>query len=139
MRYTFPLNTVLVTESSLTQHEGVGCGIDEPTAPPQEGDLRLLPTSSYPTGTQPCEDYHAGAVQMFRNGTWGGICRPRGGLVASEKFTLDTQVICRQLGFPYGTVLRLEKDDIAAAAERNVRPVATQVCAMTTGRADLLT
>lgn len=89
-----------------------GCGAQEPPEEPQEGDLRLVPSVRVPGGTATCDEYHTGAVQMFRNGNWTGFCQA----VRTEdedSFTVDAQVICRQLGFPFGTVTTLSVAGIA--------------------------
>ena len=59
-----------------------------------------LPGTAVPTAV--CDDVHFGGVELFREGVWGRICTgpiPSG----TAEFTLDAQVVCRQLGFPFGT------------------------------------
>lgn len=102
-----------------------GCGAQDPPQEPQEGDLRLVPTFRLPNGTDVCDEYHAGAVQLYRNGNWSAIC-PRSFAGNEEEFTLDAQVICRQLGFPFGSVMGLTVADIAAE-NRADNIVATRV------------
>ena len=61
-----------------------------------------LPGTAVPTAV--CDDVHFGGVELFREGVWGRICTgpfPRG----TAEFTLDAQVVCRQLGFPFGTLM----------------------------------
>lgn len=96
-----------------------GCGNLVQQLPSQEGDLRLVPSTLFPAGTSSCDLYHAGVVQIFRNGTWGSICpqtsaNPRTPRI-DEEFTVDAQVICRQLGFSFGTVLNVPVADISPA------------------------
>ena len=71
---------------------------------PAEGDVRLVPLNGTAVATAPCDDVHFGGVELFREGRWGRICSGRFG-DEPEEFTLDAQVVCRQLGFPFGTVL----------------------------------
>lgn len=66
-----------------------------------DGDIRLVPLSGAAAATATCDDVHFGVVELFRDGIWGLICGGR----AAEKFTLDAQVICRQLGFPFGSIM----------------------------------
>lgn len=50
----------------------------------------------------PCDPLHSGIVEVFNAGEWGAICdgeTSRGG----DFFVAD--VVCRQLGFPHGTVV----------------------------------
>lgn len=70
---------------------------------PAEGDVRLVPLNGTATATAACDDVHFGGVELFREGRWGRICSGRGG--RTQEFTLDAQVVCRQLGFPFGTVM----------------------------------
>ena len=61
-----------------------------------------LPGTAVPTAV--CDDVHFGGVELFREGVWGRICTgpfPSG----TAEFTLDAQVVCRQLGFPFGTLM----------------------------------
>lgn len=74
-----------------------------PTIAPAEGDVRLVPLNGTTAATAPCDDVHFGGVELFREGRWGRICAGRFG--QPEEFTLDAQVICRQLGFPFGSVM----------------------------------
>jgi len=71
---------------------------------PAEGDVRLVPLNGTTVATAPCDDVHFGGVELFHEGRWGRICSsPAGG--RPEDFTLDALVVCRQLGFPFGTVM----------------------------------
>lgn len=71
---------------------------------PVDGDLRLVPLFENSTATRLCDDVHLGGVELFRQGRWGAICT--GNILGFEdEFTLDAQVVCRQLGFPFGTVM----------------------------------
>ena len=66
--------------------------------------MRLVPLSGTAVPTAVCDDVHFGSVQLFREGAWGRICAGRFGRIPKE-FTLDAQVVCRQLGFPFGTLM----------------------------------
>ena len=71
-----------------------GCTIQEDTA---EGAVRLR--GGFGT---PCDPLHSGFVEVMHFGEWGSICASR----REEVFTgnnLLPDVVCRQLGFPYGT------------------------------------
>ena len=75
----------------------------EPSAP-SEGDVRLVPLVETAVPTAVCDEVHFGGVELFREGVWGRVCRSRSRFNEQE-FTLDAQVVCRQLGFPFGTVM----------------------------------
>eukprot|EP00892_Ulva_mutabilis_P007289 jgi/Ulvmu1/4932/UM204_0003.1 len=79
-------------------------GCEAPAAPPAEGDVRLVPLNGTAVATAACDDVHFGGVELFREGQWGRICAGRFG-GDPEEFTVDAQVVCRQLGFPFGTVM----------------------------------
>ena len=66
--------------------------------------MRIVPLNGTAVPTAVCDDVHFGGVELFHEGTWGRICagRFRGDLF---EFTLDAQVVCRQLGFPFGTLM----------------------------------
>ena len=66
--------------------------------------MRLVPLNGTAVPTGPCDDVHFGAVDLFREGVWGRICAGSFGGDA-DHFTLDAQVVCRQLGFPFGTLM----------------------------------
>ena len=89
-------------------HACAGC--EDPPSTPAEGDVRLVPLNGTAVPTAVCDDVHFGGVELFREGTWGRICPGRtGGEEAS--FTLDAQVVCRQLGLPFGTVMDAADDE----------------------------
>ena len=90
----------------------VGC--EAPAGPPAEGDVRLVPLNGTVVPTAVCDDVHFGAVELFLEGAWGRICAGSLGGDA-EDFTLDAQVVCRQLGFPFGTLM--DADEIFRAYE----------------------
>ena len=69
-----------------------------------DGDVRLVPLNGIAPATATCDDVHFEAVELFRDGIWGRICDGQDG-GDPEEFTLDAQVVCRQLGFPFGTVI----------------------------------
>ena len=60
--------------------------------------------------TSQCDDVHFGGVELFLDGRWGRICD----FAEPDEFTLDAQVVCRQLNFPYGTAM---DDDSFVAQE----------------------
>ena len=66
--------------------------------------MRLVPLVDTAVPTAECDDVHFGGVELFREGAWGRICPGRFG-GDEQEFTLDAQVVCRQLGFPFGTVI----------------------------------
>lgn len=82
--------------------EYAGCE-DSPLSP-AEGDVRLVPLNGTQYPTAVCDDVHFGGVELFREGQWGRICAGTAGGDEAE-FTLDAAVICRQLGFPFGTLM----------------------------------
>lgn len=89
----------------VTQYFAYACaGCSTAAVAPAEGDVRLVPINNTAISTAACDAVHLGAVEMFRAGRWGRICSGRRG-GEFEKFTLDAQVICRQLGFPFGNVM----------------------------------
>ena len=52
----------------------------------------------------PCDPLHTGIVEVFHDGEWGTICVAIGAQrVPTDANVADT--VCRQLGFPYGTVV----------------------------------
>lgn len=90
-----------------------------------DGAVRLVPLDGIAPATATCDEVHLGAVELFRDGIWGRICIGQTGN-APEEFTLDAQVVCRQLGFPFGSVMDGEalffdadyrSDDAASEAE----------------------
>lgn len=89
----------------LETHACAGCG--DPSTPPQEGDVRLVPINASEVATEVCDAGHMGGVGLFREGRWGRICYPASER-SEQEFTLDAQVVCRQLGFPFGTLFDAE-------------------------------
>eukprot|EP00892_Ulva_mutabilis_P002672 jgi/Ulvmu1/12405/UM009_0052.1 len=76
----------------------LACGDTTPDCPvttPQEGDVRLRGGS----GT-PCDPVHTGFVEIFLDDAWAGICE-----ALADVDRLVSDVVCRQLGFPHGTVV----------------------------------
>ena len=63
-----------------------------------------MPLNGTAVATATCDEVHFGGVELFRDGIWGRICVGRFG-GDPEEFTLDAQVVCRQLGFPFGSVM----------------------------------
>lgn len=51
-----------------------------------------------------CDPLHSGAVEIFHDTEWGAICQfstnPR-----SQSNRLEADVVCRQIGFPYATLI----------------------------------
>lgn len=88
-------------------------GCSTPPAEPVEGDVRLVPLNGTTSATAECDPVHFGGVELFREGRWGRICSGRNLGGEPEQFTLVTQVVCRQLGFPFGTVMDSEDFDDA--------------------------
>jgi Scavenger receptor cysteine-rich domain len=79
-------------------------GCASQSAEPKEGDVRLVPIANT-TATQPCDNVHYGAAELYHNGQWGRLCD------GAMQVTLPTaSVICRQLGFEYGTSYQLRCD-----------------------------
>ena len=52
--------------------------------------------------TTACDDVHFGAVEFFNAGRWGSICAPDSDVAT---FAIDAAVVCRQLGFPFGSLI----------------------------------
>ena len=50
----------------------------------------------------PCDPVHTGFIEVFNEGQWGAICQ--GGGPNTADFLVG-DVVCRQLGFPHGTVV----------------------------------
>lgn len=90
-----------------------GCPADG--SPPLEGDVRLVPLRDAPSQSAPCDPVHSGLVQIFSAGVWSSICTDRFGRFGGDRtsFDLDADVVCRQLGFPFGTVT-----DVTGAGDR---------------------
>ena len=102
--------------SRLMDAEIADC--DAPPSPPVEGAVRLVPLNGTAPATATCDDVHFGAVELFRDGIWGRICDGQDG-GDPEEFTLDAQVVCRQLGFPFGTVMN--EEDFGSAYDYDSR------------------
>ena len=79
----------------------MSAGCQDTPADPAEGDVRLVPFNETIDPTSMCDDVHFGAVELFRKGRWGRTCSFRD----PDDFTLDAAIVCRQLGFPFGTSL----------------------------------
>ena len=95
--------------------------------------MRLVPLNGTAVPTAPCDDVHFGGVELFREGVWGRICPGRFGGDEAD-FTLDAKVVCRQLGFPFGTVMDASEVSgfydysYSSASSDTVTVWATQVC-----------
>lgn len=77
--------------------------------------------------TQPCDEVHMGAVEFFNDGRWGQICGPSGQRQGAS--TVDANVVCRQLGFPFGSLMDPDESRFVAIEKPNANPVtwATEV------------
>ena len=84
--------------------ECAGCDAEE--GKPQTGDVRLVPLDGSSTPTAACDQVHIGGVEIYNRGRWGGVCI--GGGDRSE-FTIDAQVVCRQLGFRSGVMYQTQQ------------------------------
>ena len=73
-------------------------------AAPADGDVRLVPLLNATSESAPCEAVHQGVVQILLDGVWGLLCATMFGRRGKTGFTVDAKVICRQLGFPFGSV-----------------------------------
>lgn len=69
-------------------------------AAPAQGDVRLIDVKGMNATTQTCDHVHAGGVEFFNAGRWGRIC-----FRELASFNVDVKVICRQLGFPFGSLI----------------------------------
>ena len=76
-----------------------GCTGDD--SAPAQGDIRLIDLDDITANTQPCDAVHFGGVEIFNDGQWGRICAEGSDTV---DFSIDAKVICKQLGFPFGTL-----------------------------------
>lgn len=66
--------------------------------------------------TAACDEVHFGVVEMFRDGAWNLLCARDPGRFAGPggPFSdLDAAVVCRQLGFPFGTTFNEDDSDDA--------------------------
>lgn len=74
-----------------------------------------MPVVSGAAATSSCDELHFGAVEIFNRGQWGRICtgNSANGLFA---FQLVASVACRQLGFPFASLLPLTTDNVATFA-----------------------
>eukprot|EP00892_Ulva_mutabilis_P011168 jgi/Ulvmu1/8423/UM043_0001.1 len=75
-------------------------GCPATNATPSQGDVRLVNIAGTNFTTQPCDDVHFGVVELFNDGQWGRICAQ-----FLSQSTVDAKVICRQLGFPFGSLI----------------------------------
>lgn len=73
-------------------------------AAPKQGDVRLVDIKETNFTTQPCDDVHVGIVEIFNDGMWGRICGRRDD---TAMYNVDARVICRQLGFAFGSIIDL--------------------------------
>ena len=53
-----------------------------------------------------CDPLHSGFTEVFHDGEWGAIClEPFSGSTNPPEDRLVADVVCRQLGFPHGTLV----------------------------------
>eukprot|EP00892_Ulva_mutabilis_P011614 jgi/Ulvmu1/8825/UM049_0005.1 len=104
-------NLVLQCDN-ITSSTVLACANSEPGCDVQEGSADGAVRLRGGFGT-PCDPIHSGFVEVLNLGQWGSIC---GGIFFSEEFldNLVADVVCRQLGFPHGTLI----DPIAVARPR---------------------
>lgn len=81
---------------------------------PAQGDVRLVNIKGTNFTTQPCDGVHLGVVEIFNDGQWGRICAGTDARALSGRgdvalYNVDARVICRQLGFPFGSVIDLRE------------------------------
>ena len=74
---------------------------------PTQGDVRLIALDDI-LPTQTCDTVHFGGVEFFNDGQWGRVCSGRFG-GNNEDFTIDAKVVCKQLGFPFGSLYDAEE------------------------------
>ena len=110
-----PLSIRLKLMWNATVATGCSAGVpDSGPESPEEGDIRLVPIDGTAAATAPCDDVHFGGLELFHAGQWGRICV--GDFIPSagpepEDFAVDAQVACRELGFPFGTVMDTSEVD----------------------------
>ena len=86
-----------------------GCDVQEGTT---EGSVRLRGGF----GTL-CDPIHSGFIEVLHSGEWGSICTQDFSEYSGEN-NLVADVVCRQLGFPYGNrVNPLNLEDMEEADE----------------------
>lgn len=62
-----------------------------------------MPLAGTENPTQPCDEVHLGGVEFFNEGQWGRLCVA--GRRPLNTWTVDAIVACRQLGFPFGSLM----------------------------------
>lgn len=77
-----------------------------------------MPLNGTTAATALCEDVHIGGVEICRDGPWGRICNDLF-YTRAEEFMLDAQVVCRQLGFPFGGVMDVDEVRDAYGSQDN--------------------
>lgn len=91
-----------------------GCAIN--SSAPIQGDVRLVSLGGTVTATSTCDEVHFGGVEIFNDGVWGRICAGR--VDQFTAFTVDAKVVCRQLGFPLGSLYdTFGGDDVGVFAD----------------------
>lgn len=92
-----------------------------------------MPLNGTSPPTAACDAVHFGGVEIFHDGLWGRICSGD----APYDFTLDADVVCRQLGFPFGGLLDVDesyssdysgRDYVVSETSDQALVWATQVC-----------
>lgn len=71
-----------------------------------------MPVLNGVRATSTCDEMHFGAVEIFNSGRWGRICAGGPGAAALSSFQMDAAVACRQLGFPFATLLPLGSGNV---------------------------
>eukprot|EP00892_Ulva_mutabilis_P001478 jgi/Ulvmu1/11330/UM074_0045.1 len=92
----------------------------EATAPPQQGDVRLVPLAGTNPPTNPCDAVHFGGIEVYNSGRWGRICSGRDADIIGNN-VLAARVICRQLGFPFSSLYDAKTAAIPAAQRSTQR------------------
>ena len=83
--------------------------------------MRLVTLSGAAAETGTCDDVHFGGVEFFNDGEWGRICA--GSTDEFTAFTVDAKVVCRQLGFRFGSLYDVVgSEDISSFADTDYGP-----------------
>eukprot|EP00892_Ulva_mutabilis_P012696 jgi/Ulvmu1/979/UM103_0006.1 len=91
------------------------CGIESAE---EEGAVRLVGGFD-----SPCSLLFSGIVEIFHDGEWGAICGGRIDPDDDPFGTLAPDVVCRQLGFPHGTVVDALEPGSSDNVEESQLPV----------------
>lgn len=88
------------------QGHGVSAGCTVEGTAPSQGDVRLVNLRGNNFTTQSCDEVHFGGVEIFNDGEWGRVCT---GFSERAGFAVDAKVVCRQLGFPFGSLMDVQE------------------------------